>query len=84
MSLYNVAQPVGAMLSGALQGAISTNLDGHFGRTGWQWAFIVNASLLVPYRTTTNEQGVCTIFVALLAYFALPGYVSPLPWRSGE
>jgi MFS family permease len=44
MSLYNVAQPVGAMLSGALQGAISTNLNGHFGRTGWQWAFIVNAS----------------------------------------
>lgn len=44
MSLYNVAQPVGAMLSGALQGAISTNLDGNLGRTGWQWAFIVNVS----------------------------------------
>lgn len=44
MSLYNIAQPVGAMLSGALQGAISTNLHGSLGRTGWQWAFIVNVS----------------------------------------
>jgi len=30
------------MLSGALQGAISTNLHNHLGRTGWQWAFIIN------------------------------------------
>ncbi|CAG8110034.1 unnamed protein product [Penicillium salamii] len=42
MSLYNIAQPVGAMLSGAMQGALSTNLDGALGRTGWRWAFIIN------------------------------------------
>ncbi|RDW72814.1 hypothetical protein BP6252_06721 [Coleophoma cylindrospora] len=34
MSLYNIAQPVGAMLSGAMQGALSTNLEGVLGRTG--------------------------------------------------
>lgn len=60
MSLYNIAQPTGAMLSGALQGALSTNLDGTLGRAGWEWAFIIN--------------GVCTIFIAILAFFALPGF----------
>ncbi|CAG8139322.1 unnamed protein product [Penicillium salamii] len=60
MSLYNIAQPVGAMLSGAMQGALSTNLDGALGRTGWRWAFIIN--------------GVCTIFIALLAFVLLPGF----------
>ncbi|KAH8878969.1 major facilitator superfamily transporter [Thozetella sp. PMI_491] len=60
MSLYNIAQPAGAMLSGALQGALSTNLEGVGGRAGWRWAFIVN--------------GVCTIFVALAAFFIIPGY----------
>ncbi|OJJ97174.1 hypothetical protein ASPACDRAFT_1882414 [Aspergillus aculeatus ATCC 16872] len=60
MSLYNMAQPVGAMLSGALQGALSTNLNGTLGRSGWQWAFIIN--------------GICTITVALLAYVAMPGF----------
>ncbi|OOF96847.1 hypothetical protein ASPCADRAFT_396346 [Aspergillus carbonarius ITEM 5010] len=60
MSLYNMAQPVGAMLSGAMQGALSTNLDGALGRSGWRWAFIIN--------------GVCTIFIALMAFVALPGF----------
>ncbi|KAI3009608.1 hypothetical protein CBS147482_5053 [Aspergillus niger] len=60
MSLYNMAQPVGAMLSGAMQGAMSTNLEGVMGRSGWRWAFIIN--------------GVCTIFIALLAFIILPGF----------
>jgi MFS family permease len=42
MSIYNIAQPVGAMLSGAMQGALSTNLNGSLGRAGWRWAFIIN------------------------------------------
>ncbi|KAL4759702.1 major facilitator superfamily domain-containing protein [Aspergillus foveolatus] len=60
MSLYNIAQPVGAMMSGAIQGSLATNLDGSLGRAGWRWAFIIN--------------GVCTIFVALIAFVLLPGY----------
>ncbi|KAL1408544.1 hypothetical protein Q8F55_005356 [Vanrija albida] len=60
MALFNCAQPVGAMLSGALQGALSTHLEGALGRSGWRWAFIVNGTL--------------TIFVALVAFLALPGY----------
>jgi sugar phosphate permease len=60
MSIFNIAQPVGAMLSGAMQGALSTNLENVLGRPGWRWAFIIN--------------GVCTIFVALLAFLVLPGY----------
>ncbi|KAF1360930.1 major facilitator superfamily transporter [Lizonia empirigonia] len=60
MSLYNIAQPAGAMLSGAMQGALSTNFEGLHGREGWRWAFIIN--------------GVCTIAVALVAFVILPGY----------
>ncbi|EXJ81390.1 hypothetical protein A1O3_07681 [Capronia epimyces CBS 606.96] len=60
MSIYNIAQPVGAMMSGAMQGALATNFDGKLGRAGWRWAFIIN--------------GACTIFVALLGYAILPGY----------
>ncbi|KAL2823548.1 major facilitator superfamily domain-containing protein [Aspergillus cavernicola] len=60
MSIYNIAQPVGAMMSGAMQGALATNLNGSFGRAGWRWAFLIN--------------GVCTIFIALIAFIVLPGY----------
>lgn len=42
MSLYNIAQPAGAMLSGATQGALATTLHGAEGRAGWRWAFIIN------------------------------------------
>lgn len=50
MSLYNIAGPVGAMLSGALQGALSTNLDGSLGRSGWRWAFIINGTFYLLFR----------------------------------
>jgi hypothetical protein len=50
MSLYNIAQPVGAMLSGAMQGALSTNLEGSLGRSGWRWAFIINVSSFIFYQ----------------------------------
>ncbi|KAJ5994417.1 Major facilitator superfamily domain general substrate transporter [Penicillium sp. IBT 35674x] len=42
MSIYNIAQPAGAVLSGAMQGGLSTNFDGALGRSGWRWAFIIN------------------------------------------
>lgn len=77
MSLYNIAQPVGAMLSGAMQGALSTNLEGALGRTGWRWAFIINVSITLAIfnRFVLTPQGVCTIFIALLAFVLLPGFV---------
>lgn len=77
MSLYNIAQPVGAMLSGAMQGALSTNLEGALGRTGWRWAFIINVSitLAILNQFVLTLQGVCTIFIALLAFMLLPGFV---------
>ncbi len=59
MALFNCAMQVGAMLSGAIQGALIA-LDGHLGWQGWQWAFIVN--------------GVITIGIATFAFFLLPGY----------
>ncbi|KAJ5526216.1 hypothetical protein N7494_012866 [Penicillium frequentans] len=43
-----------------IRGGLSTNLDGTLGRSGWRWAFIIN--------------GVCTIFIALIAFVLLPGF----------
>lgn len=60
MGFFTMAQSVGSMFAGVMQGALSTTLDGSLGRSGWRWGFIVN--------------GVCTIFVALLAYFTIPGF----------
>lgn len=60
MSIYNIAQPTGAMLSGAMQGALSSNLEGVQGRAGWRWAFLIN--------------GVCTIAIAIAAFFINPGF----------
>lgn len=60
MAFFNMAQSVGAMLSGALQGALSTNFEGLHGLSGWRWAFIIN--------------GVCTLAIAIVAFFVLPGY----------
>lgn len=56
MSLYNIAQPVGAMMSGAMQGALATNLNGSLGRAGWRWAFLINVSLIsqTVRRVETN------------------------------
>lgn len=55
MSFYNIAQPVGAMLSGALQGALSTNLDGVAGRSGWRWAFVINGSYVLLLCSQTSK-----------------------------
>lgn len=59
LALFNIAQPIGAMISGVMQGALSETLDGALGRAGWRWAFIIN--------------GVVTIFIALITYFTQPG-----------
>jgi ACS family pantothenate transporter-like MFS transporter len=79
MAIYNIAQPTGAMLSGAMQGALATNLNGSLGRAGWRWAFIVNVtppSLLILWDTLlTDFKGVLTIFIALLVFFVIPGFV---------
>ena len=76
MSLYSIASPAGAMLSGALQGALSTNFEGLHGREGWRWAFIINVSLHSPHHVACySGKGVCTIAIALAAFVILPGYV---------
>lgn len=62
MSLYNIAQPAGAMVSGAMQGGLSTNLEGVLGRAGWRWAFIINvrnilfSNLVSGFLTLTGHM----------------------------
>jgi len=59
MAVFNLAMPIGGIISGVMQAALSTNLEGALGRSGWRWGFIVN--------------GVCTIFIAIVALFTQPG-----------
>ena len=60
----------GLLLSGAFSGLISagiTNgLDGAKGLRAWRWLFII--------------EGVITIFIAFLAYFALPNFPRTTSW----
>ena len=64
----------GSLLSGAFSGLISagiTNgLDGARGKRAWRWLFII--------------EGVITIFIAFIAYFALPNFPRTTKWLTEE
>ena len=64
----------GSLLSGAFSGLISagiTNgLDGAKGLRAWRWLFII--------------EGVITIFIAFMAYFALPDFPRTTTWLTEE
>lgn len=65
------------MLSGALQGAIYRNLNGHGGLGGWRWMFVSSLPSLVSCRTNADAQlidGILTIFVSLLGLFLIPDF----------
>ncbi len=64
----------GSLLSGAFSGLISagiTNgLDGARGKRAWRWLFII--------------EGVITIFIAFVAYLALPNFPRTTKWLTEE
>ncbi|KAK8850330.1 hypothetical protein IAR55_004247 [Kwoniella newhampshirensis] len=67
IGFYHSCQALGGMLSGALQTAIHTSLEGSHGIAGWQWTFIINC--------------IMTIVVAICGPFMLPDFPSkPNPW----
>ena len=47
MGFYHSCQAIGTMMSGALQAAIMSTLDGHHGLAGWRWLFVINAIITV-------------------------------------
>jgi len=47
MGFYHSCQAIGNMMSGALQAAIMSTLDGHHGLAGWRWLFVINAIITV-------------------------------------
>lgn len=82
MSIYNIAQPVGAMLSGAMQGALSTNLNGSLGRAGWRWAFIINVcseALSELLMLTVSRVSVRYLLLYWHLSFFLVTYVAIFP-----
>ncbi|KAK3707336.1 hypothetical protein LTR37_012180 [Vermiconidia calcicola] len=67
MGFYHSCQALGNMLSGALQAAIMSTLDGHSGIEGWRWLFIINC--------------IITIDAGTLGFVMLPDYPNkPNPW----
>ena len=64
----------GSLLSGAFSGLISAGikngLDGARGLRAWRWLFII--------------EGVITIFIAFIAYFALPNFPRTTSWLTEE
>lgn len=58
MGFYHSCQAVGSMVSGALQGAISSSMDGSHGIAAWRWLFIIN--------------GIITVSWGILGFFMLP------------
>ncbi|KAF7197769.1 Pantothenate transporter liz1 [Pseudocercospora fuligena] len=62
-----ICNPLGSMISGYLQAAAYTNLEGVGGMPGWRWLFIID--------------GIFTIPVALLGFVIFPGVPdSPKPF----
>ena len=49
MGFYHSCQAIGNMLSGALQAAIMSTLDGNSGLAGWRWLFVINAVITVVW-----------------------------------
>ncbi|KAL5488275.1 hypothetical protein ACEPAI_6383 [Sanghuangporus weigelae] len=39
---------IGTLFSGVLQGAVYRNLNGHAGRSGWRWLFIIDGIITLP------------------------------------
>ena len=64
----------GSLLSGAFSGLISAGikngLDGARGKRAWRWLFII--------------EGVITIFIAFIAYIALPNFPRTTRWLTEE
>ncbi|KAJ8102411.1 major facilitator superfamily domain-containing protein [Lipomyces tetrasporus] len=48
VALFNISSPLGSMISGYLQTATYTRLEGHHGMAGWRWLFIVCFCITLP------------------------------------
>lgn len=59
-SIFLGASFVGGMFTFAMQSAIHQTLEGQSGMRGWRWLFVIN--------------GIMTIVVAVIGYFAIPDY----------
>lgn len=57
MAIFYGAKTAAGAFSGVILYGVG-HLDGHMGKTGWEWLFLI--------------EGIITVFVGLLTYFALP------------
>ncbi|EME79424.1 uncharacterized protein MYCFIDRAFT_87346 [Pseudocercospora fijiensis CIRAD86] len=60
MGFYHSCQAIGNMLSGAMQAAIMSTMDGRYGLAGWRWLFIINC--------------IITVIWGFMGIFMLPDY----------
>lgn len=69
ISLYTIASPLGGMISGYLQVATYTNLNGTHGLEGWRWLFVVCFCITIP----------CAI-IGFVFFPNSPEYTKPSWW----
>ncbi|EPQ30078.1 uncharacterized protein PFL1_02195 [Pseudozyma flocculosa PF-1] len=70
IALLYLGNSASNMLGGLFAAGILANLDGAGGVQGWRWLFIIEA--------------ICTVLVALSAYYLLPDWPSNTRWLSQE
>ncbi|KAK9460866.1 major facilitator superfamily domain-containing protein [Lipomyces oligophaga] len=60
MALFECSSSAAQMFSGYIQSGAYANLNGRYGISGWQWAFIIDGIISIP--------------IACMGYFCLPDF----------
>ncbi|WVQ78516.1 hypothetical protein IAT38_000602 [Cryptococcus sp. DSM 104549] len=70
VALFYTASLVSGAFGGLMAGGIIEGMEGVAGTRGWKWLFII--------------EGLCTVVIALVAFFVLPDWPQTTKWLSDD